>query len=248
MTRIRVATFNIRNGLGLDGWHAWPFRRATTWRTIAALDADLVALQEVHGFQQTYLERRLSGYAFVAAGRDDGDRGERCPVLVDPEVAEVVDVQHRWFGATPDRPGSRLTGAKFPRLATTTTVAVGPERRRVDVTSTHLDEASGERRLASAEQLAGWLDPDTPQIVMGDLNADPGSKVLAALEGAGLTLAVPAGTTGTEHGFTGRTRGRRIDHILVSPHFEVVDCRVCTVRLGRVLPSDHFPVLASVDL
>jgi endonuclease/exonuclease/phosphatase family metal-dependent hydrolase len=83
---------------------------------------------------------------------------------------------------------------------------------------------------------------------MGDLNADPGSDVLAVFEGWGLSLVEPAGTTGTEHRFTGRTDGRRIDHILVSSHFSVVDARVATARLGRPLASDHFPVCAVLDL
>jgi endonuclease/exonuclease/phosphatase family metal-dependent hydrolase len=128
------------------------------------------------------------------------------------------------------------------------TVAVGPQRRRIDVTSTHLDEASAERRRVSAEQLVAALDPSAPQLVMGDLNADPGSDVLAVFEGWGLSLVEPAGTTGTEHRFTGRTDGRRIDHILVSSHFSVVDARVATARLGRPLASDHFPVCAVLDL
>jgi endonuclease/exonuclease/phosphatase family metal-dependent hydrolase len=248
VTRIRVATFNVRNGRAFDGWSSWPFRRATTARTIAALDADVVALQEVYAFQQRYFERRLPRYEVVAAGRDDGTKGERCPVLAAPPVARVVDVSHLWFGPTPDQPGTRLPDAKFPRVATIATLAVGPDGHQVQATSTHLDEASGERRRASAEQLATWLDLSMPQVVMGDFNADPGSDVLSALEDRGLTLVEPAGTTGTAHQFTGRTDGRRIDHILVSAHFEVVDARVVTARLGRPLASDHFPVLATLDL
>jgi endonuclease/exonuclease/phosphatase family metal-dependent hydrolase len=248
VTRIRVATFNVRNGLGLDGRNCWPLRRATTARTIAALDADAVALQEVYAFQQRYLERRLGRYRFVAAGRTDGVKGERCPVLADAATTRVVAVRHMWFGPTPERPGTQLPGATFPRLATTASLVVGEDERRVDVTSTHLDEASAERRRSSAAQLAASLDLSVPQVVMGDLNADPGSDVLAELEAVGLTVVVPGGDDGTEHRFTGRTDGRRIDHILVSAPFRVVDSRVATVPLGPVLASDHFPVLAVLDL
>ncbi len=248
MTRIRVATFNIRNGLGFDGRNAWPLRRATTARTIAALEADVVALQEVHGFQQRYLERRLGDHHVVAAGRTDGAKGERCPVLVDASFGEVTDVRHVWFGSTPHLPGTKLPGATFPRLATIATVAIAPDQQPIAVTSTHFDEASAERRRVSAEQLVAALDPALPQVVMGDLNADPGSDVLAVLEDGGLSLVEPGGTTGTAHSFTGRTEGRRIDHILVSRHFSIVDGLVATARLGRPLASDHFPVLAILDL
>src|SRR5690606_30341481 len=121
---------------GCDGLDSWPFRRATTARTIGALAADVVGLQEVYGFQQRHLERRLPRYRFVGAGRDDGRRGERCTVVV-AAGSRIVAVRTRWYGATPDIPGSRLPGARFPRLATTVRIEVGEERRPHDVTPTH---------------------------------------------------------------------------------------------------------------
>ncbi|MBK5224355.1 MAG: endonuclease/exonuclease/phosphatase family protein [Acidimicrobiia bacterium] len=248
MTRLRVATFNIRNGMGRDGWNVWPLRRATTARTIVALAADIVGLQEVYAFQQRYLERQLSGHRFVAAGRTDGVRGERCPVLVRSEVGRVVSHRTIWFGATPDVPGSTLAGASFPRIATTVRIELEDDAGCVDVTSTHLDEASAERRRQSAVQLSSSLDADVPQIVLGDLNADPDSVVVDELCRAGLEPVSPIGSVGTEHRFTGRTDGRRIDHILVSRHLRVVHAEVRTTRLGRALPSDHWPVVAILEL
>lgn len=248
VTRIKVATFNVRNGLGLDGWSSWPFRRVTTARTIAALGADVIGLQEVYAVQQRDLERRLSAYRFVAAGRTDGVRGERCPVLARAGATEVLRTATTWFGSTPDRPGTRLSGATFPRIATSALLAVGPERQLVNVTSTHLDEGSTERRRAAATQLAATLDMGVPQVVMGDLNAEPDDAVVDDLCSRGLELVEPAGSAGTEHAFTGRTDRRRIDHILISDHLRVLDAEVFTARLGRVLPSDHWPVVAALVL
>lgn len=247
-----MATFNIRNGFGHDGWNMWWLRRATTARAIAALQADVVALQEVHGFQQRYLERRLPGYRFIAAGRSQRGRGERCPILV-ADGPEIAARQTWWYGDTPEVPGTRLDGANFPRIATTASLVFadpdGGPSRPVEVVSTHLDEASGANRLASATQLADAVsDRDRPWIVMGDFNADADSEVIEALEAAGLRLVEPAGRVGTEHRFTGDTDGRRIDHILVSHHFTPADARVVTTRLGRRLPSDHWPVTAILDL
>ncbi|HET9444095.1 MAG TPA: endonuclease/exonuclease/phosphatase family protein [Acidimicrobiales bacterium] len=245
---LRVATFNIRNGRALDGWNSWPFRRRAVADTIANLDADLLGLQEVFAFQLRWLRGRLPGYLDVGAGR--GVRGgERCPVLFRAGRARLLDHRTRWFGEEPDHPGSRLPGARFPRIATVCRLELVPGGRHLQLACTHLDERAERRRIRSAEQLAGWLDPDLPRIVVGDLNAEPGSPVLAELESAGLRPALPADAPGgTSHRFSGSREGRRIDHVLVSGHFEVVAASVAHAVVGERLPSDHWPVVAELRL
>ncbi|MEJ7721431.1 MAG: endonuclease/exonuclease/phosphatase family protein [Ilumatobacteraceae bacterium] len=128
---LTVATFNIRNGLAWDGRNSWPLRRRATAKALAALDADIVGLQEVYGFQRRYLLGRVPGYRAVGKGRRNGRRGEQCPILVRDPVAIDADWT-RWFGDEPEHPGSRLPGASFPRIATMATChrADGTMRRR----------------------------------------------------------------------------------------------------------------------
>lgn len=246
MTTIRVASFNIRNGLAFDGWQSWPFRRRSTVAAIAALDADVIGLQEVYRFQLRYLAPRLDAYRHDGAGRVDGRRGEWCPVLVRRSRVEVVAVQTRWYGAEPDRPGTRLPGAGFARIATIASLRV--DGRGLTVVNTHLDEADAGRRLRSVELLLEWIDPATPTVVTGDLNASPASAPVRALLDAGFTDALAATTAATSHGFTGRARGPRIDHIFVDHRWRVASARIADERhLGR-LPSDHWPVVADLTL
>ena len=116
---LRAASFNIRNGLALDGADSWPFRAEACAQAIAGLDADLVCLQEVYGFQLRRLLRRLPGYAAAGAPRDDGRRrGERCCVLYRPRRLRLRRADTRWYSDTPDVPGSRGWGAAMPRIAT----------------------------------------------------------------------------------------------------------------------------------
>lgn len=244
-TALRVATFNVRNGRAFDGWNSWPFRLPATAAAIAGLEADVVGLQEVFRFQLASLRKRLPRYAFVGLGRDDGRRGEHSPVLHDTWSLRLLGHATRWYGDEPDRPGSRVAGAPFPRIATTCRLATAGSIE-VHVTSTHLDSQSAERRLASVEQLLGWLDPDVPQIVLGDLNAGPDSAVLARFAAGGFRSALAAGAGGTAHSFTGRTDGRQIDHVLVRGAVEVVAARVEHPRPGGRLPSDHWPVVADL--
>jgi endonuclease/exonuclease/phosphatase family metal-dependent hydrolase len=248
VTELRVATLNIRNGRAFDGRNSWVCRRRATAAAIAGLDADVVGLQEVFAFQQRSLLRRLDGYEALGAGRDDGRRGERTPLLVRQATVQAVSHTTRWYGDEPDQPGTRLPGARFPRVATLAVVEVRSTGARAQVVCTHLDAASASNRQAAAAQLAAWLDPALPQIVVGDLNARPDAAELAPLLAAGLRHALPPDAGGTNHDFTGRTDGQRIDHVLVSAGVEIRSARIDHTRPGGRLPSDHWPVVADLRL
>lgn len=246
-TALRVASFNIRSARSFDGWNSWPLRRAAALGAIRGLDADVVGLQEVHRWPAAYLLRRLRSYAGVGAGRTDGNRGERCLVLHRTERLEMLRWSTRWFSDEPDRAGGRLPGAGFPRVATVAELVDRRSGRRFGVADVHLDERRNDNRLTSVRMLASWLDPDLPWLVVGDFNAGPTSAVLAVLAEAGLRPALDDDAGGTAHRFTGRADGPRLDHILVSRHWEVLAGAVVRTGSGR-LPSDHWPVVADVRL
>jgi len=49
---MRVVSLNVRTAWGLDGRHAWPFRRRRLAAMLASLSADVLCLQEVVWCQQ----------------------------------------------------------------------------------------------------------------------------------------------------------------------------------------------------
>ncbi len=244
MNILVVATFNVRNARALDGRNSWVARRRSTVAAIASLEADVIGLQEVFAHASRYVLGRLGGYEAHGKGRGRGSRGEHCPVLTRRDVLEVVSSSTRWFGETPDTPGTRLPGASFPRIATLVRLRAhigGPE---MEVWNVHLDEHLPHNRIRSTEQLASWLAQDVPTVVMGDFNAtSDDAGVFAPLRRAGLTSAAGPGLGGTAHNFTGRVDGPRIDHVLVSDHWQVEYAEVLTTRATR-LPSDHWPLRA----
>lgn len=241
---VRVATFNIRNGRAMDLMNSWPLRRHATAAAIAELGADIVGLQEVFEFQRRYLDQRLGAYRWFGQGRDGARAGEQCPIGVSGTSLTVVDDRTRWYG---DRPGGRLRGASFPRIATV--IRCRDEQSGVEfaVANTHLDERLPQNRSISARQLVEWLDGTAPAVILGDFNCGPGdAAVLGPLTRAGYQLAAVAG--GTAHEFTGRTDGPRIDHILASRHWTIEEASVIHSRPGGRLPSDHWPVRATLRL
>lgn len=246
---MRIATFNIRNGLALDWWHAWPFRRRATLRAIEALHADVVGLQEVYRFQLRWLHRRLPGYDVVGAvGRRGGTRGEMNPVLVRRGSVPAAPATVRWYGDTPDVPGTKLPGAGYPRIVVLVDVRLAGAAETVQVVNTHLDEKIGANRVRSAEQIVEWTDPARPRVVLGDLNARPGRAPLTVLARAGLRPVIGSDAGGTAHSFSGRHDGPQIDHVLVSEEWEIVSAEIRTERPGGRLPSDHWPLVAEVRL
>jgi endonuclease/exonuclease/phosphatase family metal-dependent hydrolase len=245
---VRVASFNIRNGRAFDGTDSWPFRAPATATAIAGLAADVVGLQEAFAFQLRSLRRRLPHLEDVGRGRTNGRWGERCPILWERSGPRLVDHVTRWYGDTPDEPGTKLPDAPFPRIATMARFEVPALGTELRVTCTHLDSKSAERRAASLDQLLTWLDLSVPNVVLGDFNATPGNRVFARLTAAGLRHALPPDAGGTAHGFTGRTDGNRIDHIFVTSHLEVVAAEVTHPRPGGRLPSDHWPIVADLRL
>jgi endonuclease/exonuclease/phosphatase family metal-dependent hydrolase len=221
------------------------------------LGAEVVGLQEVHGFQQHHLARRLGGYAAVGAGRDDGrERGERCTVLYRPGRLELESWTVRWFSDTPSVPGSRTWGNPVTRLVTLCRFTDRADGRRFGVADAHWDGASAESRLRSADALLRWLDPALPWIVLGDLNATAGDPAVARLVAGGLRdtlahLGERGPGAGTHHRWDGATDGTRIDYVLVSPEWEVLDAEIAHLppEDGRsALPSDHWPVVATLRL
>ena len=231
--RLRAATFNIRKGTAWDGLDSWPLRRAAAAEAVARLRADVVGLQEVYGFQQRDLLRRLPGYAACGAGRDDGrERGERCAILYDARRLALERWTTRWFSDTPDVPGSVSWGAPPPRVATLAwfararrraarrpTPAPPPARPHFAVANVHWDGASAAARERSAEALLEWIDDGLPWLVLGDLNTTADDASLQRLLAAGLRdplghLGTGGPGAGTHHHWDGRTDWTRIDFVL----------------------------------
>ena len=249
-----AASFNIRHGLAWDGVHSWPFRRRAAADCIARLRAEIVGLQEVHGFQQRSLTRALHGYAAVGAGRDDGrGRGERCTVLYRPGRLRLDSWAVRWLSDTPLMPGSRSWGNPVPRLVTLCRFTDRHGGRRFGVADAHWDGASAPSRLRSAEALLSWLDPELPWVVLGDLNATAGDPGVSTLLAGGLRdtlahLGERGPGTGTHHRWDGASDGTRIDYVLVSGQWDVLAARVAAERPAGGLPSDHWPAVATLVL
>jgi predicted extracellular nuclease len=109
-------------------------------------------------------------------------------------------------------------------------------------------ERNHEIRLAQSRALAGAIGiPVGPLVVAGDLNAPDSSAVLGHLRAVGLVDAFARAGRGWgyTYGHTQRPAFSflRIDHVMASEEFDVVDAFV-----GGADASDHRPVVADLRL
>jgi endonuclease/exonuclease/phosphatase family metal-dependent hydrolase len=246
---VRVATYNIRNVRALD-WHSlWLRRRRRLVGAVRAVDADVWGLQESYAVQLRWLEKKLwspAQWDAAAPGRNSDGGGESAAVYWRTDNLALVSTSTRWYGSTPEVPGSRIPGAGAPRIATLVEFVTGSGDRFL-LANTHLDDKSVERRHTSVTQLAEWiveLAENRPIVVLGDFNCALDASELEPLMSAGLTSALSFEDGPTTNEF-GRETGKQLDHIFVSTHWQIESKGV---HSDAGFASDHFPVFADIRL
>jgi len=257
---IRAMTFNIRLDVASDGENAWPHRKEMVEAVIEHENPDLLGMQEVLLHQKQYLEVALPGYTFVGVGRDDGaEAGEFSPLGWRNDRFAVVESGTFWLSPTPEVAGSKGWDAALPRIATWAVLRDRNSGETIRVLNTHFDHVGTAARANAARMIAEWVaDGNAPAIVMGDFNVKPDSepyRVLANTAQSGLSdtrtisAAPPYGPPGTFTGFDIMAAAEGpIDHIFVTGDFAVNRYAVVTQHWEGRLPSDHYPVVADIEL
>jgi endonuclease/exonuclease/phosphatase family metal-dependent hydrolase len=231
---IRVLTYNIHHGEGLDG-------RVDLSRLAAIMDAasaDLIALQEVDrgtrrsgGVDQLDELGRLTGLHPVFGKAMDYQGGDYGVGVLSRHTAHRVT--NRRLPGSPDRE---------PRTALTVEVDVGDRGPRVQFTTTHLDDGrEAMDKVAQASYLAGTLSRGEQEasILAGDMNTRSGTPAMQILARRWTDTFVDPRPDPN-----GRPR-RRIDYVMVRP---AASWRVLESRyLDAPLASDHQPVLVALE-
>jgi endonuclease/exonuclease/phosphatase family metal-dependent hydrolase len=262
---IRVMSFNVLNAR--SGHHSgpWAKRKEAAAMAIWAFGPDLLGVQELQDVQAEYLCGQLREYEFISAGRNEGLlAGESVGIFYRAERFEKLKEGHFWLSRKPDVPGSRSWGAMSSRIASWVILR---DRRHPGrgkpllFISTHFDALSRWARFRSAhmvrERIAMLVGVGGPAIVTGDFNANAGRKLYEAMlgdpAGKGLVLfdsyravhPVKEEHEGTWHGRGIRLPGR-LDWILHTRQFAVVDAYIDRNKRNGRYPSDHFPVTATL--
>ncbi len=222
----RVATWNIRAGLGTD------LRRdaGRVLAVIAALGADVVALQEAD-FRLGARPSALPREGIAAAG-----------LQALPVGANGASIG--WHGnALLVRPGLRLEGLERlalpglePRGAVIADIEGAPGPLRLVAVHLGLWRGSRRRQLDAIREAVA-RHPPRPTVVLGDFNEYSRRVGLGRLTRA-FELAAPVAT------FPSRLPMLALDRMAHSP--DLVLRPLPTVRARGTQPSDHLPLLAEL--
>jgi len=233
LTKVRVLTYNIHHGEGMDG--SIELERIAA--VIRKADADLVALQEVDRgvartarVDQPAALARLTGMHVVFEKNADMQGGDYGNAIL--SRWPIAKQRNHWLPRIGDNEQRGLleTQVQFANW-------------QVTFLATHLDHQHDDaERMASIAVIRERVEAQPADVVVilaGDLNAEPDSRVIQEV-GAFLHDSVAAETSAS-FTYPADAPERRIDYILYRTHPGL------QLTISRVLPeataSDHRPVV-----
>ncbi|MBK1788779.1 endonuclease/exonuclease/phosphatase family protein [Prauserella cavernicola] len=246
---LRALSFNVHAGIGTDG----VLDLERTAAVIRDSGADVVGLQEV----DVHWSDR-SGYADQATelGRLTGRHVFFAPIYdLDPEPGHT---ERRRYGvailsrhpivAAVNHPLTRLSTVEPDPVAEPmpgfAEAVVSVRGRPVHVYATHLDHRPDPAvRATQVRETVDLLDGDPPgarQVLLGDLNAEPGAPELAPLFASARDAWASAGA-GAGHTFPAHAPDSRIDYVTFAGPLAAR-----AVSVPATEASDHRPVLAEL--
>ncbi len=253
---LKVMTYNIRLDVASDGVNQWGNRKTKLTTLIKKYDPDIIGVQEALPQQMEDLQKSLPAYAHIGVGRDDGKaKGEFSAIFFKKEKLELMDHSTFWLSETPEVAGSKSWDAAITRIATWGKFKDLKTKKELVVINTHFDHIGKEARRKSAELIkikSVQLAQKLPLIVTGDFNCTREEPPYAAMmDNVGIPLHDPATSPapGTFCGFeVNSIECKAIDYIFHSNHWINKDYKAITDNDGRYYPSDHLPVIVTLEM
>lgn len=255
---LTVMSYNIRCGLcePPENPHNWKKRKYFVAHLIKTHNPDVIGLQEAEIFQVEDLIEMLDDYSWMGVGRDDGkDKGETTAILFRTARLSLQGQQTLWLSQTPLKP-SLGWDAKFRRTLSIAKLLDAQSKQFLHIFNVHLDNEGETARQEGAKLLLSEIakiDAASPIVVTGDFNViapsatyDIITQTLADAEKISTTPALGGGKTYNGFGENNEP-DNKIDFVFVKKSMKVKSHQVDTTIYNNIYPSDHYPIIVTVD-
>lgn len=246
---IKVMTQNVMS------WQAdgaeFENRRPLMKSAVIDSGADIIGFQEVTPVWKEYFDTDLSEYGSMLVYRSVNNL-EGTPIYWKKDRLEVLDSGHFWLSETPDRE-SLGWDAKCIRIAMWILFKNTQTGNTFAFVNTHLDHRGETARIKGIAQVCDFISEkfgsDTPLILTGDFNAEPGTETIAKANSLLVDARRAAKNSSdktTFHGFKGLEAD--IDYIYLSKNVECESFEIIKKTDGRTFQSDHNGIVAEINL
>lgn len=260
--QLTVATYNMRNDNNTDdakSGNGWKQRYPVIASLIRFHRFDIFGTQECLYHQLKDLQTLLPNFDYIGVGRDDGKQaGEYSAIFYNTGKFKVLDQGNFWLSQTPDKPSLGWDATCCNRICTWGYFQDKSNGKKFYVFNTHYDYQKDLARNESSKLILAKIKEiakGQPVIFMGDLNGGNDSEWYKKIAQSGILedtykLAKdPYTNNGTFNGFgKNLASDEMIDHIFVSKQFTVKRWGILSDSYHGRYPSDHFPVMAVVEL
>lgn len=257
---VKVMSFNIRLDVASDGENRWDLRKEKVAGLMNYYEADFIGGQEVQHHQLQYLITQLPQYGYIGVGRDDGkEQGEYSCILYNKQKFDVIQQSTFWLSPSPYTVSFGWNAA-CRRVCTYGLFQDKKTKQQCWVFNTHFDHIGDTARLESAKLITAQIKNLTankqPIILMGDFNSKPveaPAKFIAThfVNARDISVEKPYGPADTWNAFAfDKKPSGCIDYIFLSQHKSISVKKFSTITDSYELkyPSDHFPILATIEL
>lgn len=257
MATIKIMTFNLRTISTSDGINNFPNRCPLILERLPEYSPDVIGFQEIQPPMYEWLVANLPDYYIVGGGRGAKRDNEAVCIAFKKDKFTLCDCETFWLSATPDIPGTRYSGDQSvcPRICTQVTLKP-KDGDPFRVYNVHTDHVGHVARVLAANQVLQKISSDNGRskmklFVTGDFNAEPDDLCITTMINYGGTpivdLTKDVGLTYHAYGSCFE-ENHKIDYIFADADTKCVSCVKLTDVKDGVYLSDHYPVMATVEL
>ena len=280
-----VGSYNIRyqNEQDNNNGNGWERRMPVLCSQINFEHPDIFGTQEALIGQINDMLQQLRGYSFIGLGRDNGEHaGEHSAIFYDTNKLKLLDHGDFWLSETPEKPGLGWDAACI-RICTWGYFKDKKTKLKFYFFNLHMDHVGVVARREAAKLVVkriSMIANKRPAILTGDFNVDQNDEIYKTFTNSNLLkdsyehAHLRFAENGTFNSYDPELKTEsRIDHVFVSPRFEVERYGVLTncywvphansnekskapdapqeinfSKYEKRLPSDHYPVFVRLKL